>query len=175
MTSGAFLNPAITLSFLMVSRLSWLKVILYLVGQFVGSLLSSLTHYWIFPEDLLRTYHYGATLLSTEMNITPAKGILLEVLMTFLLTLVCLLTGGRKDRSKESKAFASLATGTCLSSIILFCGPLTGASLNPARSFGPAVLGNVWNDHYVFWVGPLIGSSVAAVFFRFFYPESSTN
>lgn len=133
------------------------------------------------PPEILKKYRNGATLLSAEYSVSPAEGILLEVIMTFFLNFVVLLCGLRKDRPKESKVLGALAVAACVGSLVLFGGPITGASLNPgsfscylpnedsARSFGPALVGGVWDYHYVYWIGPILGSVLASGVFRMFH------
>eukprot|EP01127_Copromyxa_protea_P023926 TRINITY_DN9204_c0_g1_i1.p1 TRINITY_DN9204_c0_g1~~TRINITY_DN9204_c0_g1_i1.p1 ORF type:complete len:332 (-),score=44.48 TRINITY_DN9204_c0_g1_i1:35-1030(-) len=173
LTSGAVFNPAITISLTLLGNLTVFKFVLYFIAQIAGSVVSSLMHSWVFPAATLDKYSHGATTLSSSLDVHPAEGILLEALMTFFLNFVVLLVGAIKDRPKESKVLGAFAAAATVAALILFGGAITGASMNPARSFGPALVGGIWDNHYVYWVGPILGSCLATGVFKVLHPAYS--
>lgn len=102
----------------------------------------------------------GANALAT--NVTAGKGFGLEVIMTFLLmfTVMAMIDPGR-----VSNGFAPLAIGLSIFIAHLIGIPFTGCGINPARSLGPAVVASKWDDHWVFWIGPLVGAGIAALLY----------
>jgi glycerol uptake facilitator-like aquaporin len=93
-------------------------------------------------------------------------GMVYEAVLAFMLVIV--IFGSAVD-PRAPKGFAGLAIGLTLTANILVGGSLTGASFNPARAFGPALMAGYWQDHWIYWVGPMLGAAVAAVLYdRFF-------
>jgi glycerol uptake facilitator-like aquaporin len=98
------------------------------------------------------------------INLTPAQGILVEAILTFFLVFVVHGTG----IDERGRRVAGLAIGSTITLDILFGGPLTGAAMNPARVFGPAVAAGFWKAHYVYWLGPMIGGALGGFVYRIF-------
>ena len=96
--------------------------------------------------------------------LTPGQGILIEAILTFFLVFV--VHGTAVD--PRGRGLAGFAIGATITLDILFGGPLTGAAMNPARVFGPAVAANFWHDHYVYWVGPFVGGALGGFIYRIF-------
>jgi glycerol uptake facilitator-like aquaporin len=90
------------------------------------------------------------------INLSPVQGILVEAILTFFLVFVVY---GTAVDERGRRSVAGLAIGSTITLDILFGGPLTGAAMNPARVFGPALAANFWLNHYVYWLGPLIGAA----------------
>jgi glycerol uptake facilitator-like aquaporin len=105
------------------------------------------------------------------INLTPGQGILVEAILTFFLVFVVHGTGV----DERGRRVAGLAIGATITLDILFGGPLTGAAMNPARVFGPAVIANFWKAHYVYWIGPFLGAAAAGLVYRLFTFEKKTN
>lgn len=155
--SQAHLNPAVTLAFWCSSFFPRRKVLPYIVAQCVGAVLSS---------ALLRlTFgmvgNLGATL---PLYGNWFQSFILETLLTFILMFVIL--GSGLDRRAQS-GFAGIAIGLTVGLEAAFMGPITGASMNPARSFGPALVGGIWQHHWIYWVAPIIGAQLAVLVYSY--------
>jgi aquaporin-4 len=155
--SGAHINPAITLAHTVVGKTSRDMFVPYLSFQILGALLGALTLKLIFGS----TADLGTTKLASGIG-APA-GILLETAGTFLLAMSGFVASSRIHKKSGE---ASLI-GSTLFLLILALGPLTSASLNPARSLGPAIASGYLTNLYVYWIGPLAGGLIAGLVFRF--------
>ncbi len=164
--SGGQLNPAVTFGLVCGGHLSWSDGIRYWIAQLLGGICAA----WI----LLGVYDRGVIVAGTPQlaaNLSGAQGILIEAILTFFLVFVVHGTGV----DERGRRVAGLAIGSTVTLDILFGGPLTGAAMNPARVFGPAVAANFWKAHYVYWLGPLIGGAAAGIVYRLFTLEKTTN
>ena len=149
--SGAHINPAVTLAFWSVRRFPTAEVVPYIAAQCAGATLASLALVGVLgPVGQL-----GATLPS--IGVGKAFGV--EWLLSFALMFVIM---GVATDERVPDGFAALAVGFTVGFCALMGGPLTGASMNPARSFGPALVGGLWHGHWVYWVAPITGMLAAA-------------
>jgi MIP family channel proteins len=160
--SGGHFNPAITLGAAAIRRISPIDAAIYLLAQLSGGVLGALLAKALLTDEG-RATHYGAATVSPLLG-NNFDGAIIEALGTFLLVLVVLAAVYSK---KSFKDWAPLAIGTTLGFIVMVGGPLTGGSFNPARWFGPALVANEWGDVWPYLVGPIVGSLLAAVVFRF--------
>jgi aquaporin Z len=151
--SNAHFNPAITLAFWTSGFFPKRLVLPYILAQSLGSILASLT----LLVALGRVGHLGATL---PLNGNWIQSLVLETLLTFILMLVIL--GSGLDR-RAHIGFAGIAIGLTVALEAAFMGPITGASMNPARSLGPAFVGGIWEHHWVYWVAPILGAQLAVL------------
>ena len=149
--SGAHINPAVTLAFWSVGRLPVSEVIPYIVAQCVGALAAS----FALAAALGPVGKLGATLPAVSLG--AAFGV--EWLLSFGLMLVIMAVA--TDR-RTADGFAPLAIGLTVGFCALMGGPLTGASMNPARSLGPAFVGHLWQGHWIYWLAPVTGMWMAA-------------
>jgi MIP family channel proteins len=151
--SGAHVNPAVTLAVALRGNLSWSQALGYWVAQIAGGIVGAGAILLVLGGA---SSGLGATVPAA--GVSPLQAIVLEGLLTFLFVTVILQT----TEGKSPSPFAGLAIGLTLAGMILFGGPLTGASLNPARTLGPAIftgnLGVVW----IYLVGPAAGAALAA-------------
>lgn len=148
--SGAHLNPAVTLGFWTAKRLPGRRVAPYIASQFVGALAaSSLIRLW-FPEH--------ATLGSTLPSGSILQSLSLEIVLTFLLMFVIL---GVATGAKEKGIIAGVAVGATVAMCALFGGPISGASMNPARSLGPALVSGELGFMWLYVLGPVAGALLA--------------
>lgn len=162
--SGCHINPAVTFSFLLTGEVKLVKAICYVIVQCVGAIGGSGLLKLIVPEE--RVGAFGVTGIGDEL-LTPVQGMLMEASLTFLLIFV--IHGVCDGYRKDIKGSAPLAIGLAVAAAHLSGIQYTGSSINPARSFGPAVIMNDWTNHWIYWVGPLIGAAVAALFYRLLF------
>ena len=162
--SGCHINPAITLGVVLSKRMSWKDACGYWVGQFIGGIIAAAILFLIIkvsgaPGAMGSPEGMGAN--GTANAGGPLGACLVEVIATFLFVLVVL---GTTDSKKGAGNLAGLAIGLSLVLIHLVCINLTGTSVNPARSFGPALFagGAALKDVWVFIVAPFVGGALAA-------------
>ncbi|MEM7482492.1 MAG: aquaporin [Acidobacteriota bacterium] len=153
--SGGHLNPAVSVAFLAGRHLSPREAAAYIAAQILGALGAALALRAFLGPDLAA----AATVPAIELP--AAFGV--EVLMTA--TLVFVITAVATDQRAEGQ-HGALAIGATLALGALWGGALTGASMNPARSFGPALVGGIWNQHLLYWFGPLLGATVGHFAYR---------
>jgi aquaporin TIP len=165
--SGGHFNPAITFGFLITGRIVPLLAVAYWVAQFIGATLAALFLRWIFPDVAVDAGQLGAPALSQNPPIAVAPGLVLEIIMTFFLAWVVFATAA--DPRGAFQQIAGFAIGLTIAADILMGGPLTGAAMNPARAFGPQLVGNHWSDGWIWYVGPLIGAGIAALAYEYLY------
>eukprot|EP00092_Neocalanus_flemingeri_P049794 GFUD01057349.1.p1 GENE.GFUD01057349.1~~GFUD01057349.1.p1 ORF type:complete len:264 (+),score=76.83 GFUD01057349.1:106-897(+) len=170
--SGGNLNPAVSVGLLAGGKLSLIKCILYIIAQCIGAVLGAGILYLVSPacNPLSHTYVHRATcsLGSNGLgaNVTPLGGMVMELLMTMLLVLV-VYASAVDTGNKTSPMVAPLLIGLTVTAAHLVLMPYTGTSINPARSLGPALVSSTTADHWVFWVGPLLGGALGGVLYRF--------
>ena len=141
--SGAHFNPAVTLAFWASGFFPKSKVLPYILAQCWGAIAASV----ILLATLGKVANLGATL---PLNDNWFQSFILEIVLTFILMLVIL--GSGLDR-RAHIGFAGIAIGLTVGLEAAFMGPITGASMNPARSLGPALVGGIWQHHWLYWIG----------------------
>ncbi|RIA94752.1 aquaporin 1 [Glomus cerebriforme] len=152
--SGGVLNPAITLALMVTGDLEIIRGIFYIIAQFAGGIMGSLLVQLLQPIPIM-----ALTTLANETSVI--EGLLIEIVTTSLLTL----TVYTSNVAERDKLLAAFGIGTSLLISILVAGPYTGASLNPARTFGPAIVaGKVSGDLWIYFLGPILGSLLAAIY-----------
>ncbi|NEQ12759.1 MAG: aquaporin, partial [Moorea sp. SIO3E2] len=154
--SDAHINPAVTLAFWASGFFPARKVLPYILAQCIGAIAASTL--------LLLTLGYVADLGAT----LPLQGnwfqsLVLEVVLTFILMFVIL--GSGLDR-RAPIGFAGLAIGLTVALEAACFGPITGASMNPARSLGPALVAGIWQHQWIYWVAPIVGAQLAVIAYR---------
>jgi MIP family channel proteins len=160
--SGGHFNPAITFAAALLRRIDPIDAVVYILAQLSGGVLGALLVKGILLDEG-RAGHYGAASVSPLLG-GNFQGMLVEGIGTFLLVLaVC----GVAFNPRARREWAPLVIGLTLGFAVMILGPLTGASLNPARWFGPALIGNSFGGTWPYLVGPLLGSTLAALFYRF--------
>jgi MIP family channel proteins len=164
--SGAFFNPAITFAAALVGEISPLRALFYVIGEILGAVLGVVILYALFPSFLVDTirFHFITTTLH---NVSRAQGLFLETIMTFVIVFIVLMVDVNVYK-RSLKKFSPIIIGFTVASLVLFAYSFTGASFNPARSFGAATVPNVWENHWIYWIGPLMGSLLATLFFKIF-------
>jgi MIP family channel proteins len=164
--SGAQFNPAVTIGLWITKRVNTMEAFGYGIAQVLGGILAAFFLKWILPRDEAWQPVLGGTPdLARDFTRLPAIG--LEALITFFLVFVYFAT--RSEDDFESRARSSFAVGLIYALGILVAGPFTGAALNPVRSFGPALASTHWANQGVYWVGPLIGGTLAGPIYDTLY------
>lgn len=153
--SGTHINPAVTLGLLIAGEIQFVTAIGYWIVQFLGGILGAVVLNAVLPNpgDL------GVTILSE--NVGVGQGLVVEIVLTFFLVNTIFNTAV----SGKAGNFAGLAIGLTLVLCILMGGPLTRASLNPARTLGPAIVSGNYADLWLYFVGPLVGAILAALLY----------
>lgn len=159
--SGAHFNPAVTVGFLVTRRISVITGAVYIGSQLVGATIGALMLRAAFTSQIVEAAGLGTPALSPGVSV--GTGILLEAVLTFFLVTVIFQTAGYPKDLAGPKIIAPLAIGLTITMDIFMGGPLTGAAMNPARAFGPALVGGYWANHIVYWIGPIAGGAIAAL------------
>ena len=160
--SGAHFNPAVTLGFLVTRRQSAASALRYAAAQLAGAVVASYLISVFWPRSVWEAVRLGAAVLQTEVP-APA-GAVIEMILTFLL--VTAVWGTAVD--ERAPRIGGFGIGLAVTMGILVGGPLTGAALNPARAFGAALVAGAWENHWVWWIGPLLGGAAGAAAYRRF-------
>ncbi|XP_054158099.1 aquaporin-like [Oppia nitens] len=161
--SGCHVNPAVTVGLLVDGKVDIVNAITYLIGQFVGAVVGAAVLKGILPEATSKI-----SLCECGLNgVDPFQAIIIEAVITFVFVLVIV------NVVESNPTLAPLVIGLALTTGHLLAVPLTGASMNTARAFGPALIRNKWDAHYVYWVGPLIGGTLAGAVHRFILMDTS--
>lgn len=148
--SGAHFNPAVSISFVLAKKFSAKELIPYIISQTFGAVTASLLLSFLFPNN----QSLGATLpAGSEM-----QSFILEFILTFILMLVIMNVA---HGSKEQGMFAGMAIGATILMEIMFAGPVSGASMNPVRSFAPALVSGHWQHLWIYLTAPFMGAASA--------------
>ena len=168
--SGGQINPAVSIGLALIKKQPWSQAVIFIIAQVAGSVVAAL----LLKVLLAGTFeigNIGATLGPltdgrdpTKTNVMAALG--LEAIGTFFLMFVIMGTAVDKRGVGGSAAIGGFGIGLTLAAVILCLGPATGASLNPARSFGPALVAGAWQSHWVYWIGPIVGAAIAAFVYK---------
>jgi MIP family channel proteins len=161
--SGAHFNPAVTVAFLLARKITASLAGLYVATQLIAAVAGGLLLRAIFASEVWQPVHLGTPGLGEGTGF--ATGVLLEAVLTFFL--VFAIFGIAVDPRGPFKGIAGFGIGLVLAFDILVGGPLTGASMNPARTFGPAVASGFWDNHLVYWFGPLLGAATAGLLYGY--------
>ncbi|WCJ41179.1 tonoplast intrinsic protein 2 [Euphorbia peplus] len=165
--SGGHVNPAVTFGAFVGGHITFMRSILYWIAQLLGSVVACLL--LKFSTGGLSTAAFG---LSTD--VTAWNAVVMEIVMTFGLVYTVYATA--VDPKKGNLGIiAPLAIGFIVGANILVGGAFDGASMNPAVSFGPAVVSWTWANHWVYWLGPFVGAGIAAVIYEVIFIGNSTH
>ena len=165
--SGHF-NPAVTLGFLVTRRIEPMMAGVYIVAQLLGAMAAAYALKFTFSDAAFLAARGGGQMVA--LDVTTQQAIALEAIATFFLTFAVFGTAVDPQAPKVG----GFAIGLVVTVDILAIGGLTGASMNPARSFGPAVASGVFEGQLIYWIGPIIGSLIAALLYdKLFLPRSA--
>ena len=156
--SGHF-NPAVTVGFLAARRIEPMMAGVYIAAQILGAIAAAYALKMLLPAQLAASTRLGGQSISLEISAGQAIG--LEAIATFFLAFV--IFGTAVD--PKAPRIAGIAIGLTIAADILAIGPFTGGSMNPARSFGPAVASGIFEAQAVYWIGPLLGAVAAALLY----------
>lgn len=163
--SGHF-NPAVTIGFLAARRIEAMMAGVYIAAQIIGAILAAYALKMLLPETLAMAARLGGQ--SVALETSAGQAIALEAIATFFLTFV--IFGTAVD--PKAPKIGGLAIGLTVAAAILAIGPFTGGSLNPARSFGPAVASGIFEGQAVYWIGPIVGAVAAALLYEMLFIRS---
>ena len=154
--SGAHINPAVTIAFTITRHFPAREAIAYVAAQCTGAILAALVLLAVWPSQ-------PAALGATVPTVGVGSALVYEAILTALLMFVIIAVA---TDTRAVGAAAAIAIGGTIGLDALFGGPVTGASMNPARSLGPALVSGTWTDLWIYLVGPLAGASIGAVAYQ---------
>ncbi len=163
--SGGHFNPAVTLGLAVARKHPWSRVPTYWAAQLIGAVLAGLVLRLFFEPYLAAA---TATHLGTP-TVAPVVGVGLAIVIEAVLTLFLVWTVFGTVMSPNAPKIAGFGIGLIVAAEILIGGPLTGAAMNPARHFGPAVVSGYLDNWYVYWIGPFIGAALAGFSYRYIF------
>jgi aquaporin TIP len=165
--SGGHLNPAVTIGLLVARRATGRTAAAYIAAQLVGAVLAALLLRFLWPVNLTRAISLGTPTIAGNIVVSQAIGI--EAVLTFFLVSAVFGTCVNPNAPKVG----GFGVGLVLLFDIMVGGNLTGAAMNPARAFGPALVSGQWVGHGVYWIGPLLGGIIAALLWEHVLLKSS--
>ncbi|XP_013138817.1 PREDICTED: aquaporin-4-like [Papilio polytes] len=167
--SGAHMNPSVTLAAVLWGKISIGLGIAYAIAQCAGSIIGYRVLMALSPVNLITG---GICTTQHISELTVYQALAVEVVLTAALNFLNCAIWDPKNKSLESVA---LKFGFTVAGLSIAGGPLTGASMNPARSLGPAVWTGVWAAHWIYWVGPLLGGSLSALFYKYVWLNNKSD
>ena len=162
--SGCHINPAITLGCMLSGRMESKEGVMYMLFQVIGAFIGS-TLLWVLTSNIDMQYATTTGANACASGVSLTGGLIAEIIFTFVFVLVVL---GTTDSKKGAGNFAGLAIGLSLVLVHIVCIPITGTSVNPARSIAPAIFngGEALSQLWVFIVGPFIGAALSAIVWK---------
>jgi MIP family channel proteins len=160
--SGGHLNPAVTFGAMCGRKISPALGLMYMIAQLAGAVAAAYILKEAFAPGIVQAVKLGTP--GPGHGFTAMAVFKLEIILTFFLVFVVFGTG----IDPKGPKIGGLAIGGTVALDILMGGPLSGASMNPARTFGPALIGNFWDAHWAYWAGPMIGGGLAGLVYTQF-------
>ena len=168
--SGAHINPAVTIPMMITKKISVGDGIGYIIFQLIGAVVAAFSLKAILPE-LGAKVNFGTQGGPSELlNSSIMAGITLEIILTFFLVTVIFLTAVHK---KAAAGIHGISIGGIVFLLHIVGVPLTGASMNPARTFGPAVVSGFWELHWIYWLAPIVGGIIAGVIMNYVFVNNA--
>ena len=168
--SGAHINPAVTIPMMITKKIGIGNGIGYIVFQIIGAIIAALSLMVILPDAGMAVNLGTQGGPSDLLNSDPMSGLVLELVFTFFLVVTIF---GVAVHKKAPAGIHGISIGGMVFLLHLIGIPLTGASMNPARTFGPALISGTWEFHWIYWVGPIIGGIIAGVLMNYLYVKKS--
>lgn len=167
--SGAHINPAVTIPMMITRKIGITDGIMYIVFQIIGAVAAAASLMVILP-DLGKKVNFGTQGGPSELlNNSIASGFAVEAILTFFLVTVIFMTAVHK---KASPGWHGFTIGGMVFLIHLVAVPLTGASVNPARTFGPALISGFWEFHWLYWAAPIAGGIIAGLIMNYVFVKA---
>lgn len=160
--SGGVYNPAVAIGLMAAGKLSIPRGTLFIVAQLLGGIVAALLLKGIFPAAAIDAVSLGTPLPGAGVG--AGRALLVEIVLTFFLVFVIF---GAAIDERGAAPIAGLMIGLTITVDILIGGGVSGAAMNPARSFGPALVQGAWRDNWVYWLGPILGALAAALLYTF--------
>jgi len=167
--SGAHINPAVTIPMIITRKIGIADGIGYIALQLVGAVAAAFTLKAVLPE-LGAAVNFGTQAPGELINSSATSAVGLEAIFTFFLVTVIFMTAVHK---KAAAGIQGISIGGMVFLLHIVGVPLTGASMNPARTFGPALASGFWEFHWVYWVGPIIGGIIAGLIMNYVFVKKA--
>jgi len=174
--SGGHMNPVVSVSFVLLRKISPLRGIMYVLAQFFGTIVGALFLRATTPDEKFSTGCFAANFV--HAGTSNGAAFLSEVILTFFLLLV---VSSATDSNKSNQTLVPLAIGLCVTCCHLMSLTLTGTSLNPTRSFASAVVASnvtgceqAWQAHWVFWLGPFLGGILGTYLYEYVFHDGGS-
>ncbi len=163
--SGGLFNPALTIGLWATRRLDTVTAVAFIIAQLVGAVVAALAQVLLFPEVMrdADAANFGVPALNPGVDFIQGVG--LEAIATAFLMLAVFGTA----LDPRGPRIGGFGIGLIIAMDIFVIFKLTGAAMNPARAFGPALIDNSWDDHLVYWIGPIIGAVIAALIYHYLF------
>lgn len=158
--SGGHLNPAVTIGLLVSGKIKGIEAPLYIISQVFGAMVGAALLFAVFPIPIGNAVYWGTTTLGNSVSIL--RGIAVEAVLTFILMLAVFGTAVDERAPK----IGGFGIGLTVALDIMVGGAISGGSMNPARSLGPAIVSSHFAAWYVYWIGPIIGAVFAAIIYN---------
>ncbi|MDA9339561.1 MIP family channel protein [Polaribacter sp.] len=163
-TSGAHFNPAVTIAFAYAKKFAWKEVPKYIIAQILGAFAASFVLWYLFPAS--------ETLGATIPTVDVGRAFVMEMLLTFFLMVVII---NVSTGSKETGIIAGIAVGAVVLLEAMFAGPITNASMNPARSIAPAIVAGKMQHLWMYILAPILGAILAVISCKLVKDENCCN
>ncbi|KAL1491229.1 hypothetical protein ABEB36_011858 [Hypothenemus hampei] len=162
--SGAHLNPAVTIATILLKMISPAMGVVYIVAQFIGAAFGFALLRVLMPQDWVVR---GFCATQPHPKSTPQQALAIEIIITCVLILVCCGVWDKRNAQKQDSVPARF--GFIIAGISMVAGPISGASMNTARSFAPALLDGHYYNQWIYWIGPNIGAILGCGLYTFLF------
>ena len=168
--SGAHINPAVTIAMMVTKNINIKDGAGYIVSQIVGAIAAAFAHMMILPVAGKQVNFGTQGGPSDLLNNSEISGLGVEIILTFFLVTTIFMAAVHR---KAAAGMAGIAIGGMIFLLHLVGVPLTGASMNPARTLGPAIVSGYWNAHWIYWVGPIVGAVIAGLIMQYVFVKKA--